>query len=106
MVTIINSYEMKSYIQPTTANNPECIDLHGVTNNMRQNTTAIEIGQKILVLAVSCKSDSNNILISGIAPSRDKFNAKAAEVNSFLKNECGKRNIYFINNSNINPRYH
>ena len=72
-------YEMKSYIQHTIANNPECIVLHGVTNNLRQNTTAIEIGQKTLVLAVSCKSDSNNILISGIVPSRDKFNAKAAE---------------------------
>ena len=73
---------------------------------MRQNTSAVEIGQKILELAVSCKSDSNNILISGIVPRRDKLNAKAAQVNSFLKNECGKRNICFINNSNINPRYH
>ena len=37
---------------------------------------------------------------------RDKLNAKAAQVNSFLKNEYGERNICFINNSNINPKYH
>ena len=98
--------DMKSYIQPTISNDPECIVLHCGTNDLRKNTSAVEIGQKILELAVSCKSDSNNILISGIVPRRDKLNAKAAQVNSFLKNECGKRNICFINNSNINPRYH
>ena len=73
---------------------------------MRQNTSSVETEQKILKLAVFGKLDSNNILISGIFPRQDKLNAKAAQVNSFLKNECGKRNICFINNSNINPRYH
>ena len=98
--------DMKSYIQPTISNDPECIVLHCGTNDLRKNTSTVEIGQKILELAVSCKSDSNNILISGIVPRRDKLNAKAAQVNSFLKNECGKRNICFINNYNVNPKYH
>ena len=44
--------------------------------------------------------------MSGIILLRDNLNAKAAQVNSFLKNECGKRNKCFINNSNINPGYH
>ena len=98
--------DMKSYIQPTISNDPEYIVLHCDTNDLRQNTSAVEIGQKILELATSCKSNSNNILISGIDQRRSKLNAKAAQVNSFLKNECGKRNICFINNSSINPRYH
>ena len=97
---------MKSYIQPTISNDSECIVLHCGTNDLRQNTSAVEIGQKILELAVFCKSNSNNILISGIVPRRDKLNAKAAQVNSFLKNESGKRNIFFTNNSNINSRCH
>ena len=97
---------MKSYIQPTKSNDPECIVLLCGTNYLRQNTSTAEIGQKILELAVSCKADSNNILISGIVPRRDKLNVKAAQVNSFLKNECGKRNICFINNPDINPRCH
>ena len=31
---------------------------------------------------------------------------KAAQVNTFLKHECGKINICWINNSNINPKYY
>ena len=98
--------DMKSYIQSTISIDPECIVFHCGTNDLRQKTSAVEIGQKILKLAVSCKSGSSNILISGIFPRRDKLNAKAAQVNSFLKNECGKRNICFIYNSDIKPRYH
>ena len=98
--------DMTSHIQPTISNDPECIVLHCRTNDLRQNTSAVEIGQKILELAVSCKSNSSNILISGVVPRRDKLNAKAAQVNSSLISEFGKRNICFISNSNINPRYH
>ena len=32
--------------------------------------------------------------------SSNKLYAKAAQVNSFLKNECGKINTCFVNNSN------
>ena len=60
--------DMKSYIQATISNDSKCIALHCGTNDLRQNASAAELGQKILELAVSCKSDSNNILISGIAP--------------------------------------
>ena len=35
---------MKSYIQPTVSNDPECIVLHCATNDLRQNTSAVEIG--------------------------------------------------------------
>lgn len=42
--------------------------------------------------------------MSGIVPRRDKPNAKRTQANIHLKNECNKRNIYFIDNSNINPR--
>ena len=51
------------------------------------------------------KSDNNNVLVSGIIPSSDKPNAKAIEVNRYLKNDCRKRNICFISNSNINRKY-
>ena len=83
--------DMKSYIQPTILNDPECIVLLCGTNDLSKNISAVEIGQKILELPVSCKSDSNNIMISGIVPRRHKLNAKATQVNSFLKNECGKK---------------
>ena len=100
--SVATTDDMKSYIQPTISNDQECIVLHCGTNDLRKNSSAVETGQKILELAVSRKPDSNNIIISGIVPRLDKLNAKAAQVNSFLKNECGKRNICFTNNSNIN----
>ena len=93
---------MESYLQPAISNDPQCIVLHCGTNDLRRNTRAVAIGQTIFV---SCKSNSNNILISGIVPRRDKLNVKAAQVKSFLKSECGQRNICFLDNSNINPRY-
>ena len=98
--------DMKSYIQTTISSNPEFTVLHCGTNDLQQNTGAVEIGQKTLELTASCKLESNNILISEIVPPRDKLSAKATQVNSFLKNECGKRNICFINNYNVNPKYH
>ena len=53
----------------------------------------LTLRRKTLELAASYKSDSSHISISGIVPLRDKLNAKAAQVNSFLKNECSKRNV-------------
>ena len=55
-------------------------------------------------IVVSCKSVINNILVSGIVSRRDKLNTKATQINIHLKNEH-KRNICFIDNSNIDPRY-
>ena len=59
----------------------------------------------IIEIALLCKSDNNNVLVSGITHRSDKLNAKAIEVNRHLKNECRKRNICFIGNSNINSKY-
>ena len=56
-------------------------------------------------VALLCKSDNNNVLVSGIAPCSDKLNAKAIKVNRHLKNKCPKSNICFISNSNINLKY-
>ena len=54
---------------------------------------------------MQCKSDNNNVLVFSIVPCSEKLNGKAIEVNRHLKNECSKRNICFISNSNINPKY-
>ena len=72
---------MKSYIQPTISNDPECIVWYCGTNNLMQNTSRVEIEQKILELVVSCKLDTSNILIPAIVPRRDKLNVKTVQVN-------------------------
>ena len=73
---------MKSYIQPTISNSSEFIVLHCGTNDLRQNTSSVEIEQKVLELAASCKSDSKKIIIFGIVLCRYQLNAKAEQVNS------------------------
>ena len=100
-----NTTDMKSYLLPTKSRNPENIVLHCGTNNLKKENSANEFSNDIIEVALLRKSDNNNVLVSGIIPRSDKLNAKATEVNRHLKNECHKRNICFISNSNINPKY-
>ena len=81
------------------SSNPEYISLYCVTSNLRQDNGAVKIEKKVM------KSDNNNILVTEIVPHCDKLDAKATEGNIHLKNEFNKRNICFIDNSNINPKY-
>ena len=97
--------DMKSYLLPTKSSNPENIVLHCGTNDLKKENSANEISNDIIEVALLCKSDNINVLVSGIIPHSDKLNANAIEVNRHLKNECRKRNICFISNSNINPKY-
>ena len=96
--------DMKSYLLPTKSSNPENIVLHCGTNDLKKENSANEISNDIIEVALLCKSDNINVLVSGIIPHSDKLNANAIEVNRHLKNECRKRNICFISNSNINPK--
>ena len=91
--------DMKFYIQPMISINPEYILLYRLTSNLRQDNGAVKIEKKVM------KSDNNNILVTEIVPQCDKLDAKATDGNIHLKNEFNKRNIRFIDNTNINPRY-
>ena len=100
-----NTTDMKSYLLATKSRNPENIVLHCGTNNLKKENSANEISNDIIENALLCKSDNNNVLVSGIVLCSDKLNAKAIEVNRYSKNECHKTSICFISNSNINPKY-
>ena len=54
---------------------------------------------------MTCKMDTNSVFISGIFPRSDKLNEKASKVNSILRQECNVRNICFIDNKYISPRF-
>ena len=96
---------MKSYLLPTKSRNPENIVLHCGKNDLKKEDSTNEISNDIIEVALLCKSDNNNVLVFGIIPRSDKLNAKAIEVIRHLKNECRKRNICFISDSNISPKY-
>ena len=80
-----NTTDMKSYLLPTKSRNPENIVLHCGTNDLKKENSANEISNDIIEVALLCKSDNNNVLVSGIIPRSDKRNAKAIEVNRHLK---------------------
>ena len=63
----------------------------------------LHCGTRDLMQNISAKN-RNNTLISGIAPRRDKLNAKKAQVSNFQKIELGKRNICFIRDLNIKQK--
>ena len=96
---------MKSYLLPNKSLNSENMVLHFAKNNVKKENKANEIRNDVTEVALFCKSDNYNVLISGIIPRSDKLSPKATEVNRHLKNECRKRNICFIRNLSINPKY-
>ena len=91
-----NTTDMKSYLLPTKSRNPENNVLLCGTNNLKKENSANEISNAITEVTLLCKSDNNNVLVSGTIPLSDKLNTKVIEVNRHLKNECRKRNICFI----------
>ena len=95
---------MKSYLLSTKSLNSESMVLHFAKNNVKKENKANEIRNDIIEVALLCKSDNDNVLISGIIPRSNKLSPKATEVNRHLKNECRKRNICFISNSNVNSK--
>ena len=97
---------MKSYVIPTVEQKPDNIILHTETNDLKTIDTPEEITMGILNLAITCKTDTNNVFISVIFPRSDKPNEKVSKVNSILRHECNVRNICFIDNKHILLRFH
>ena len=54
-------------------------------SNFKKKNSANEISNDVIEVALLCKSDNNNVLVSSIIPCSDKRNAKAIEVNRHLK---------------------
>ena len=97
---------MKSYVISVVEQKLDNIILHTGTNDLKTIDKPDEITMAILNLAMTCKTDKNSVFISGIVPRADKLYEKASKVNSILRHECNVRNICFINNKHISPRFH
>ena len=79
---------MSHYGIPAVKSNPDRIIMHGGTNNRTIDESPEAIAEKIIELAKSIKSITNEIGISRIIPRRDKIAKKGSKVNSILKNFC------------------
>ena len=103
-LSVAKTKDMKSYAIPTVEQKPDIIILHTGTNDLKTIDTPEEITMGIL--SMTCKSDTNNVFISGIIPRSDKLNEKPSKVNRILRHECNVRNMCFIDNKHVSPRFH
>ena len=98
--------DMRDYVKPTLKRNSDLIVLHVGTNDLRNEKTADNIASDIMKLILDMKTDLNDVMVSSLTSRADDLNAKGREVNSILKSECGRYDIYFIDNTNISIDKH
>ena len=99
---------MKDYAKPCIlVNDIDHIILHLGTNDLNAGKSAQLCSKSIVDLAKSLTSGERKVTISGIIPSNDEWNNKAAEVNEYLRNMCKESEIPFNDlGKRINPRKH
>ena len=88
---------MKHYMKPTQEKLPTQIIFHIGTNDLVSNKNFIEIAN-----VKSAKTDKSKVAIGSLAPRKYKLNAKAKEVNTFLKEKREESNFRI----NTNPHCH
>ena len=98
--------DMKHYMKLTDEKSPAQIIFHIRTNDLVTNEVSNEIANEIVQLAKSAKTDKNKVTIPSLVPIKDKLNARAKDVNTFLKEKCEESNIDLISHFNINPHCH
>ena len=52
------------------------------------------------------KTDTNDVVISGIVARNDELNLKGKQVNEYLITKCDERNIFYMDNNNIIANKH
>ena len=92
-------------MKPSLKFNPDLIILHTGVNNLRSDKSAIVIAEDIVNLACDIKSNSNDVVISGLVGRYDDLNVKLQQVNDILISKCAERNLFHIDNSNITRQH-
>ena len=86
--------DMEPYIIITVEQKSDII-LHTGINDLKNIGIPEEITIGILNLAMTCKTDTNSMFISGIVPRSDKLNEKDSKVNSILRHECNLKSMFY-----------
>ena len=99
---------MQDHVKPTIRDiNPQQIILHVGTNDLKTERTASQIAESMIDLTISLKNNGNMIAVSGIVPSLDELNNKAAEVNNRLGLMSKQRRSSYISHcETIDPNKH
>jgi len=95
-----NSEDMLDVVQPVLRRKPDLVVIHSGTNDITQNVNSYK---KIKKLINNFENSDVKIVISGIINREDHvdYTDIIAITNDKLKNLCGRRNIAFLDNSNI-----
>ena len=80
-----SSKQMMTYVKPTIEEKPDFIILHTGTNDLRSNADPEEIANSIVDVAVSCKENGLEVVVSAIWPRRSKLNEKGTVANEKSK---------------------
>ena len=100
------SDDMTSYVKPSLKFKPDLWILHTGTNDLRSGAKPCEIANKIIQLAVSLKTDENEVAVSAIVERGDHFNDKGMEVNGILKLKAIENNVEFIDHDDVKKKTH
>ena len=102
-----NVQVMVEYARPTVRRDPKLILLHVGSNDLRSTKTAENIASDIMKLALELKTETNDVMVSGIVFRNDSqaLNDKGKAVNLILKIECEAYNMLFIDQSNIQQQH-
>ena len=90
---------MKDYMKPSMREKPDHTILHVGTNDFNSDRPSDLIAKSIVDLPITLKSNSKIISICNIIMRSDSFNAKAMEVNGYLKQLCMEKNIFLIDHT-------
>ena len=101
-----NVEDMNSYVKPTQKRSPNAIVIHCGTNELREEKPAEIIADDIVTLARSLKTDTNDVIVSGIVPRADHLDGKRKLVNAQLSRKLSERNLGYLDNSNIDVNLH
>ena len=73
---------------------------------MKSESPPERIAKSVVDVGKNIQSDNRTVAISSIVPRNDNFNNKAMEVNKELCKMCEREKLFFVDNSNINPKTH
>ena len=100
------SKDMESYSTPIKDYENDLIILHCGTNDLKGNKSPAEIAKEIFRVANNLKTQTNEVMISGIVPRRDNLQEKGKMVNSLLLSACAANDFHYIDNSNVDIYAH
>lgn len=85
---------MTDYIKPSLKYDPDLVIIHCGSNDLRSQKTPDIIADDIIKLASKSKTNTNDVVISGIIARNDEYNVKGKQVNEHLTAKCDERHIF------------